>query len=83
MGKNLHTRERRALTKALKRVRLKAGLKQAELAELLKKPQSFVSKYESGERRLDFLEIRSICLATSTKISEFNKLFDNMLEDEP
>jgi transcriptional regulator with XRE-family HTH domain len=36
--------------------RISAGLTQAAVAEKLRKPQSFVSKYERGERRLDFVE---------------------------
>lgn len=39
------------------------GIKQEDLAEILKVPQSFVSKYESGERMLTFVETVSICLA--------------------
>ncbi len=41
----------------------RAGLSQVELAERLGKPQSFVSKYESGERRLDVAEFIQICQA--------------------
>lgn len=37
--------------------RVLAGLTQADLAERLKRPQSFVSKYENGERRLDVVEL--------------------------
>jgi len=36
------------------------GLTQMQLAVLLKRPQSFVSKYERGERRLDFIEVLEI-----------------------
>jgi len=41
----------------LKQARLDAGLTQAEVASLLSRPQSFVSKSESGERRIDFIEL--------------------------
>lgn len=41
----------------------RAGLSQVELAARLDKPQSFVSKYESGERRLDVAEFIEICRA--------------------
>jgi transcriptional regulator with XRE-family HTH domain len=37
------------------------GYTQVELAKLLEKPQSFVSKYESGERRIDIVEFVAIC----------------------
>lgn len=48
------------LRKRLRDLRKQAGLGQVELAELLGKPQSFVSKYESGERRLDVLELLDV-----------------------
>lgn len=40
--------------------RKKADLTQAELSSRLNRPQSFVSKYERGERRLDVLEFREV-----------------------
>jgi transcriptional regulator with XRE-family HTH domain len=47
----------------LVRVRKTAGLTQAELSELLDRPQSFVSKYERGERRLDVIEFGEVARA--------------------
>ncbi len=44
-------------------VRISAKLSQVELAQRLGRPQSFVSKYESGERRLDVIEFIVICQA--------------------
>lgn len=46
--------------------RIEAGLTQSELAIKIKKPQSFVSKYESFERRLDVIEFIDICIAMNT-----------------
>jgi transcriptional regulator with XRE-family HTH domain len=43
--------------------RKSAGMTQVELAKRLRKPQSFVSAYESGQRRVDLLELTSIMLA--------------------
>jgi transcriptional regulator with XRE-family HTH domain len=45
------------LLDALRRERASAGMKQADLAAALGKPQSFVSKIERGERRLDLVEL--------------------------
>lgn len=53
--------KREALTALLKSLRNEAGLTQTEMANLLGKPQSYVSKYESGERRLDFVEVLEVC----------------------
>lgn len=50
--------EYRRLLKRLKLARMDAGLTQAEVARRLGKPQSFVSKSESGERRLDAVELK-------------------------
>ncbi|MGB6837476.1 MAG: helix-turn-helix transcriptional regulator [Dehalococcoidia bacterium] len=41
----------------LRQARLEAGLTQAEVAQRLRKPQSYVSKCESGERRVDVVEL--------------------------
>jgi len=41
----------------LRQARLDAGLTQIEVAQRLGKPQSYVSKCESGERRVDFIEL--------------------------
>lgn len=55
-------RERQArLRKRLKEARLAAGLRQVDVADALQKPQSFVSKIESGERTADFLEVLDLC----------------------
>jgi transcriptional regulator with XRE-family HTH domain len=45
-----------------------AGLTQAELAQRLRRPQSFVSKYETGERRLDVIELIEIADALAFDI---------------
>lgn len=44
-------------------MRLDAELTQAQLAVRLGKPQSFVAKYENGDRNLDFLEVLDVCRA--------------------
>jgi len=60
----------------LKQVRTEAELRQVDLAKKLHQPQSFVSKYESGERRLDLLELNQVCRACGTTLLAFVKRFD-------
>lgn len=50
-----------ALRMELKTIRENADLRQLDLAARLGVPQSFVSKYEIGERRLTFVEVLLIC----------------------
>jgi len=57
--------------KRLKQARLNAGLTQAEVAKLLSRPQSFVSKSESGERRVDFVELLHLAKIYDKPISFF------------
>lgn len=63
----------------LRQVRIDAGLRQTELAERLRQPQSFVSKYETGERRLDLIEVREICSALGLSLVEFVQRFEDSL----
>lgn len=57
-------KDRRFLLRSeLRAARLRAGLKQSEVAEMLGRPQSFMAKVESGERRVDFVETLSLCKA--------------------
>ena len=63
------------LRNELKNLRKNAGLNQNELALKLAKPQSFVSKYENGERHLKILELEQVCLACGTTAHEFLRMF--------
>jgi transcriptional regulator with XRE-family HTH domain len=54
------------LTQVLRTARLAAGLRQADLARRLQKPQSFVSKIETGERSLNIVEFAIIARAIGT-----------------
>lgn len=60
MSKSLRTPEQQALQRLLAEVRVAAGLTQAQLASRLNRPQSFVAKYEIGERRLDVIEFCAV-----------------------
>jgi transcriptional regulator with XRE-family HTH domain len=63
--------KKRQLTKLLRQIRLDADLTQAELARRLGQTQSYVSKYESGEQRLDLIELETICSAVGMPLTEF------------
>lgn len=63
MKKALYERNYAAFTDLLKEERKKAGLTQARLAKKLRRPQSYVSKYERGDRRLDVIEFLEIARA--------------------
>ncbi|BBO33457.1 helix-turn-helix domain-containing protein [Lacipirellula parvula] len=66
MEKQIHSREHKILVSLLRELRSKAGLRQIDMAKKLKRHQSFVSKLELGERRIDVLELREICKAIGT-----------------
>lgn len=60
MTKSIYTKEYRKVVECLKKARRDVGLKQVEVASMLGKPQSYVSKIEQGERRLDVTELKKI-----------------------
>lgn len=61
--KSAFTAEYKRLCTLLREARDKAGLTQQQVARRLNRPQSYVSKYESGERRLDVIEFIRISKA--------------------
>ncbi len=60
MKKTIHSKQSEKLCTLLTDARKKAGLTQQQLAEMLGRPQSFVAKYELGERRVDLIEFITI-----------------------
>lgn len=54
---------KKRLRELLKSARLSAGLRQVDVAEILSKPQSHIAKIESGERKIDFIEVLDLCTA--------------------
>ena len=80
MKKNLYTQRQRILLDLLRKTREEAGLRQDDVAERLGRPQSFVSKYESGERRLDILELYDVCEVLETTLSNFIRTLESLLK---
>ena len=71
--------QRGALRRALRRARKDSGMTQSEVAALLSMPQSFVSKYEAGQRRLDLVELLALCAALRTDLQSLLLLFETEL----
>ncbi len=63
MSRSIHTPEHAALRDLLIAARKAAGLTQEEVAKRLDRPQSFVAKYEGGERRIDVVEFVAVAQA--------------------
>ena len=72
--KSLYTKAHVALRERLVAGRVAAGLTQQQLAKRLRRPQSFVSKYEGGERRLDIIELIDISSEIDLDLIELLKL---------
>ena len=73
--------QREKLQELLKRIRQDKGIRQIELAEKLGVPQSFVSKYEFGDRQLDILELRQFCQAVGISMQEFMRKLEDSLNE--
>lgn len=71
MEKSQHTRAYRRLIQALRKAREKAGLTQLDVARKLDVYASFVSKCESGERRIDVVELAAFCRIYGTDLITF------------
>ncbi|MDD4106918.1 MAG: helix-turn-helix transcriptional regulator [Candidatus Shapirobacteria bacterium] len=57
MAKSIYTNEYQKVLKKLKEARTESGFTQVEISQKLKKPQSYISKIERGERRIDVAEL--------------------------
>jgi len=75
MEKSLTRPEYRLFLAQLRKTRKEAGVSQAELASRLGRTQSFVSKVERGERRLDVIELNVFCKALGISLVSFTKRF--------
>lgn len=76
MEKPRHTADYRRLCGVLRQLREEAELTQTEVANRLRVPQSFVSKYEAGDRRLDVIELRHVLDALGVRPGTFLERLD-------
>ncbi len=75
-SKNPWDKRRLRLQQMLRDMRVAAGLLQSELAERIDADQSFVSRFERGERRLDLVELEAICKACGVRLADFVAEYD-------
>jgi transcriptional regulator with XRE-family HTH domain len=71
MEKSIFSTNYETFLELLRQERKAAGLTQEQIAERLGQDQSFVSKCERGERRLDFVEVLAFCEAIGVNFSDF------------
>ncbi len=81
MPKSVFTVEYRTFRKLLRELRIRKGLTQIQLSKALGMAQSFVSKYEMGERRLDFIEVDRICSQLGLDLVAFTRSYARALAE--
>ena len=65
------TVKKQRLASLLREIRIQAGLTQAAVAKRIGQTQSYVSKYEQGEQRLDLMELEEVCTAVGISLTDF------------
>lgn len=83
MDKSINSQQYRVFLRELRAARKRSGLTQLDLAAKIGETQSFVSKCERGERRLDVVELRSFCGAFGVSFPAFTQDLDKTLERSP
>jgi transcriptional regulator with XRE-family HTH domain len=83
MPSSLHSSNYKIFRSQLVAAREEAGFTQVNIAEKLEKPQSFVSKYERGERRLDFAEFVEIANILEIDIADFVNRYLSTISQTP
>jgi transcriptional regulator with XRE-family HTH domain len=73
MKKAIYSKEHKYLVYKLKEARKKAGLDQNTAAKLLKTTQSYISKLESGQCRIDIIQLKEVAKAYKKRVDFFIK----------
>ena len=71
MGKSIHTKEYAYFVERLKQARSEASLTQAQVAKKLKRPQSYISFVETGQQRVDVVELQRFAKLYGKEITYF------------
>lgn len=80
MEKSIFTPEYLLFLGQLRMERQAAGMTQEQVAERLRQTQSFVSKCERGERRIDVIELRAYCRAIGISFVDFIEQLELIIE---
>ena len=73
MNKVIYTQSHKLVIKKLREVRIVLGLDQKQVAKKLNKTQSFISKIESGQRRIDIIQLKEFAKVYKKPINYFIK----------
>ena len=73
MSKTIYTKGHKELVKKLIEARKKRGLRQEDAAKLLKKTQSYISKIEAGQRRIDLIQLKEFARIYKKDLSFFTE----------
>lgn len=81
MEKSIYSEAYSRFLEELRDARTQASLTQLQVAERLGQTQSFISKMERGERRIDIVELKAICEVIGISFPTFAKQLDKILND--
>jgi len=79
MGRYKWSQQEEVLLSLLKELRREAGLSGPVIQQKLQRPNSYVAKVESGDKRLDILELNEYCLACGCSLADFSERLQNQL----
>lgn len=82
MEKTIYTKEYITFLKCLVNARKSAGITQVQFAEMIGQTQSFVSRCERGERRVDVIELRVFCQAIGIPYVKFIEQLEEAIKAE-
>jgi transcriptional regulator with XRE-family HTH domain len=81
MEKSIHSAQYAVFLKVFRETRRRAGLTQLQLAEQVGETQSFISKCERGERRIDVIELRAFSRAFGLSVKQFVAALERAIPD--
>lgn len=73
MSKTIYSKEHKHIVEQLKKARKEAGLSQGEVAKLLHRTQSYISKIESGQRKIDVVQLKEFAKIYKKNLDFFLK----------